>query len=597
MKGSPSTMNNPAIFASFAALRDTGLMPSAAALPMSLMLLWSKPRGDVIKGLPSFKDASADFIVNQAARIAKALCPEVTGDVANAIEHLPPGAVEVFRRVLLTALEKQRDRESIAEAIFEYSMPEAWIEARASSFLETALEPTASTRIRCAFAYALRPAWNLSRRCAVELDVEYADFALAVALLAKACDRQLAVTINTINSVAADQRLHDWDHALVFPPLGGRLSPRSEYDAPGYETLSTEGFGARWAARLGRNRNIVIVGNGFLFRTSSKDAALKQELVYSHGLEAVISLPRGTLPTTSIAVSAMVFRGSGVAKKAHPDGVRFIDASDLASLDAAKIGELIHHKNKHPLCADVSSEELAASAFNLSVDRYVLDPEGVQTRKFLENQQTVALSDLAEIRRPQALPRDSGKSESIEVREALLADIDNGRLFLPEKLSHIPATALTKIESAILKPGDILLSIKGTIGKAALVTGLPIAESKPIPIVPGQSFVIIRLRQGSLVRDPKVLLSYLRSPVAQSLLRSMAGGTTIQNVAMGELKSMPVPVLPPQAQNELIERFQKWQAMQTEIERLREKMKYAEEALFSIALGNNEEEEGGHADR
>jgi hypothetical protein len=101
-------MNNPAIFASFAALRETPLVPSATAVPMSLMLLWANTRDDKLKGLPSFKDASADFIVGQPAKIAKILCPEIAEDVAKIIERLPPSAVEIFRRVLLTALDRER---------------------------------------------------------------------------------------------------------------------------------------------------------------------------------------------------------------------------------------------------------------------------------------------------------------------------------------------------------------------------------------------------------------------------------------------------------------------------------------------------------
>jgi hypothetical protein len=560
------------------------------------MLVWANAEDGKLRGLPSFKDASADFIVSQPAKIAKVLCPDIADDVAKTIERLPPTAVEVFRRVLLTALDRDGDCESIAEAIIEYSRPDVWIDSKASTVLQVALQTKKTDIVRCAFSYALRAAWTLSKQCTVELDIEDSDFVHVISLLAKACDRQLVVATNTINSVAMDQRPPKWDHAMVFPPLSGRLLPRPGFDSASYDSLSSESFGARWGAHLGRKRNIVVVGNGFLFRTSSKDAALKQDLVYGQGLEAVIALPRGTFPTTAIGVSALVFRGREESGKVHRHTVRFIDASDLVAFEPSETAALINQERSHPLCADVSFEDLASSAFNLSVDRYVLDPKTIQTRLFLEKQETVTLSDLADIRRPQAMPRDSGKTESMPVREALLADIDNGRLFLPEKLSQIPVTAITKIESAILKPGDILLSIKGTIGKAALVTEAPITESKPVPIVPGQSFVIVRLRQGGLVRDPKVLVSYLRSPVAQSLLRSMAGGTTIPNVAMGELKAMPVPVLTPQAQADLVERFQKWQQIHSEIESLRAKMEDAEKALFSIALGNNEQEGDSHAD-
>ena len=175
----------------------------------------------------------------------------------------------------------------------------------------------------------------------------------------------------------------------------------------------------------------------------------------------------------------------------------------------------------------------------------------------------------------------------LTVREAQLADIKNGRLNLPSKLSELPRSAITKIESDILKPGDILLSIKGTIGKTALVTEQVIADSNFVPIVPGQSFVIIRLRKGSVIRDPQVLLGYLRSPVAQSLLQATAGGTTIANVAMGELKQLSVPIPSAEIQAKIVAEHEEWAKLQTEIDRLKEKMKATEENIARLVVGLN----------
>ena len=448
------------------------------------------------------------------------------------------------------------------------------------------LDAKKGAKIRCAFSYACHPAWSLSKLSDVDLDVQNSDIAIVLTVLAKACGRSLGVRVNAIGAIVVSQSTPD--HALILPPLGMRLkldrATAPYFDGPVDGPVSAEILGTLWGAHLGRKRNVIVVGNGLLFRTSSNDAAFKRELIQKHGLEAVISLPRGLFPKTSIAVSALVFSG-GSGLKGPPEALRFINASEPGAIDPATLSKLIAGKATHPLCVDRPTFQVAENGFNLSVDRYVLDKAAERNRELLDSQETVALADIADIRRPQAFPRELGTGKGIEVREAMLADIDHGRLSLPEKLSELPQSAATKIDAAILKPGDILLSIKGTIGKAALVTSEVITESASAPIVPGQSFVVIRLRKGGLMHDPEVLFSYLRSPLAQSLLQGMAGGTTIANVAMGALKTMQVPVLPMKAQKRVLEKYREYQDLQRNVDSLREKMKTTEAQLFSLALG------------
>jgi type I restriction enzyme M protein len=571
------------------AIRATGLHPASIGTTLSLMLLWSQVAESKLRALPALKDASAEFIIENQQRIEKSLCPELAMEISRPLFSRRPGDLDIMRRAMMNALDSGLPVEAIAEMIFEHCAAEAWAPKEHADFLVAALGTGKDERVRCAFSYALRAAWTLSKQAAVDLDVDNSELVPVLSILSLTCGRALHVRPSTIQSVAnSPGQLGEADHALIIPPIGMRLRldhPSAFYlhDAAG-EQLSAETFAALWGARLGRKRNIVVVGNGLLFRTSSRDAAFKQSLIHDHGLESIISLPRGMFPGSAISMSALVFSGQGGSKH-RKEAIRFIDASDPAVLDPATLGKLVARKVEHRLCVDSSFQELLEAGFNLSVDRYVLDPETRRNRQLLHSHETVELSDLADIRRPQALPRESGKEKAFEVREALLADIDGGRLLLPAKLSQLPLSAAPKIESATLKPGDILLSIKGTIGKIALVTEDAIAESSPVPIVPGQSFVILRLRKGGAIREPQVLVSYLRSPLAQSLLQGMAGGTTIPNVAMGGLKGLPVPVLPMQTQQAILHKYNECQEMQKTIDKLRRQMKNTEEQIYSIALG------------
>ncbi|PLU71385.1 hypothetical protein BMJ21_10025 [Sinorhizobium medicae] len=544
------------------------------------MLLWSQTPSSKLMGLPTLEDASAEFILGDPSAIVRSLAPEMRDEIASSLAAHRPGELEVLRRALIEALSNS-SADEIAEAILSFCFPYAWLSEEAAAMLIAALGAHKGARIGCAFTFAASVAWTLAKEHSVDLAIEIDALAPVLSLLARATDRSLRIRVQRIEAITGNE-FDGLDHAVIFPPIGMR---RLEYSLrlPGSltgEQLGSEAFGALWGSRLGRGRNIVVVGHGLLFRTSSKDAAFKQELLDSHGLEAVLSLPRGTMPGSSVVMSALIFSGS--EHRNQTKRIRFIDGSESETLAQLKLGKLVDSKAAHPLFADVPVTEIGQAGFNLSVERYVLDADALRHRELLGDRETVSLSDIADIRRPQALPRDSGDGPTFQVREALLADVDNGRLSLPVKLSELPRSALPKIESATLKPGDILLSIKGTIGKAALVG--EVAETSPVPIVPGQSFVIVRLRKGSLIHDPRILVSYLRSPIAQSLLQAMAGGTTIPNVAMGALKDMPVPVPGAKAQDKMLKKFDEYYELLRNIDEMKDRLSNTESDLFALML-------------
>ncbi|RUU08760.1 restriction endonuclease subunit S, partial [Mesorhizobium sp. M6A.T.Ca.TU.002.02.2.1] len=77
------------------------------------------------------------------------------------------------------------------------------------------------------------------------------------------------------------------------------------------------------------------------------------------------------------------------------------------------------------------------------------------------------------------------------------------------------------------------------------------------------------------------------------LLQGMAGGTTIPNVAMGELKQMPVPIPDVAAQKEILKKFHEYFDLLRNIDELREVMTRTEEAIFSLTLSGKREGSSG----
>ena len=93
-----------------------------------------------------------------------------------------------------------------------------------------------------------------------------------------------------------------------------------------------------------------------------------------------------------------------------------------------------------------------------------------------------------------------------------------------------------KCQSTFIKKGDILFSIKGTIGKIGLV-------NKDIPnAIPGPSLCILRIRDSSRINADS-LCQFLRSTLGQRIINLATQGATIPFLPIKELKSLTI-VLP-----------------------------------------------------
>ena len=290
-------MDKPASIINLSAsLRSTGFEPPQAAAALSLMLLWSQLPSSELNGLPELWDTSAESVLRASVRVERILCPEIADEIGDIWSGRRPSDVDALRRAVMNALDASAPVDEIAETILEYSAPDSLISRKHSNTLLAVLDAERDTRVRCAFHYCLRPAWTLAKRSVVELDIENHDHAAIVSILSKACRRNLKVRVGTIGSVAGmlgDQSV--FDHALIIPPTGvqQKFGPPStlRFEGMNGRELSAELFATLWGAQVGRKRNVVVVGNGALFRRSRTDAAFKRGLIERHGLEAIVSLP------------------------------------------------------------------------------------------------------------------------------------------------------------------------------------------------------------------------------------------------------------------------------------------------------------------
>jgi len=289
---------------------------------------------------------------------------------------------------------------------------------------------------------------------------------------------------------------------------------------------------------------LALVSAGLGFRTSRDLEYFREELVRKNWLDAAVALPAGVINGSRVEGLLLVLKKD----RAPGEPIHMVEAHDLLTrskgkrirLDwdpaaIAELAQLLHERAEQPASRLITAEELEANGFSIQPSRYLHTEEDLTLQRYITSRTTMQLGDLAEIRRPVAsLGRQ--EDEGLEVREVTPGDIDeSGCLRQGSRVIRLPEIALAKGRQHLLEPGDVLLSIKGGLGKAAVVLDLE------HPTVPGQAFCVIRLRRNAPL-TPAALVQYLRSAVGQTLLDKAGQGTAVAFVPMGEVKSLPVVI-------------------------------------------------------
>jgi N-6 DNA Methylase/Type I restriction modification DNA specificity domain len=528
------------------------------------------------------------------------------GNAASGVEalgrNLPPGTLERVRRRLL-------DTGVLYKGV---SVPWPWFRAildlarnrqpafptlsqEALLLIGACVDVRSDDRVYCAYAGAADIGLLLAaeRRVHVDLDLQEPSLAALFAWLAAAGDLQLDVRLSDpLESLAREQTLRGstvdsttYDVAIVNGPFSERHDRRYTDDLwrnvglPSSSNL--EGLHILLAALRGRRTAACITLDSFLFRTTGADQALKEQVIREHGLDTVVTLPRGAFGRyTSVLGSMLLFHSSQeAAATTHERGVLMVDSRREANRggDAAWAGhtaQLVHTRTEGDTAILVPLSEIAAQDFNITVERYVLGADARRARDMLAGA-SVPLDDIAELYRPQALllGRDRGSDPALrpyaDESEALLevgvADIDEaGIVRRPTK--QVPATrdVIQRARRARLEAGDVLLVIKGSVGKVGFVRETPEGETW----LASQSFAVLKLRRHGPISDPRVLFRFLSSSLGQGTIQSLKGGT-IPGLQMNDVRRLPILLPAPETQVEIAWQVQDLFEIQDSIERLR----------------------------
>lgn len=446
--------------------------------------------------------------------------------------------------------------------------------------------------VRCSFGGSAMPALQIALASSQEgrdVHVRFIDLNLDTCDIVKLA----AVTIEAEIDVVSGSPLAridggSFDAEICIPPFGVDVQDRTELPRKTLERIDATDKGrlhfepvamADMLVHAPNTRVVFSFTAGALFRMVGLEAVARSEVVDSGRLASVIAVPPGMIyTTTNIATSIVVLEPAGRDKKE----VRFIDLSDSRFGSKTIRGQYDIHRDVSwaeaidtqlsedvEWARDVTVEEIHAQSDVLAVERYLQTQSAEALSIFLAEYETKALSDVVEIIRPAALPKS--KDGDYTVREVSPGDIgDAGLVGLPLRETQIAYGVFrTKARNQQVRPGDVLLSVKGTIGKVGLV-----AEDAPDGSddgfwTAGQSLVI--LRPGKRIA-PEVLYEYLSDDLVQEYIRSFAGGTAIQSISAKDLAALPIPLPDEDQQARVVDQARERHAKFEQIERMRQEI-------------------------
>ena len=327
---------------------------------------------------------------------------------------------------------------------------------------------------------------------------------------------------------------------IANPPFGApvRGTRLTQWDSSDSRAMDYFARSETWSVHELVNRAskkaIFVVPPGLLF-TKGQEQRLREYLVHHGGecneLEAVITLPPGILPHTNLASAVLVMN-----PRLGTENVRMVDLG-VAKRNVASADELVRKGKNLALGREFDEERARVVTRQDVIDNdCIFTPSRYIRQPVDAGPNAIALEQAFDVVRPPALEKDGGT----EAFELGIPDLGYWKQIerLPAKTTKIRAKGSMGYE---LKQGDVVLSVKGTVGKCGVVGRFEGAK-----LIVSQSCVALRIKgegPGSEV-DPEYLLMYLRSEAGRAQLESLQVGAGMQHISMATLLSafrFPVP--------------------------------------------------------
>lgn len=363
-------------------------------------------------------------------------------------------------------------------------------------------------------------------------------------------------------SAVSSGELRKFDVAVAFPPIGARYP--DAYAADRYQrfpapTPSSTVLALWHVMHQVRRRAVVLVPNSLL-SSSGVEELMRTGFLRKGAIEAVIGMPPGVLRSSAMQLGILILDPRG----GH-ETVRFVDTESASFTSPRSRGrnkivnveQLVRvalrkdNVNSSSQSVDVPVEVLLGRGANLLTRRYILQSPVQQAFAQVTSEKRIILGDLVTTIRslPIAVSKKqmTDKNAGIQIGEIGALDLPKyGSISTPGRTLTFSPTVTERCRPHYLYPWDIVLIIKGTVGKVGIVPP-SLSNAYGNPLVVGQSAIVLRIKDQCGV-DPRALFMQLRSPLGQKLLAGVVAGTTTPLIQIKEL--MALPILSPSAEDQ-----------------------------------------------
>jgi type I restriction enzyme M protein len=386
-------------------------------------------------------------------------------------------------------------------------------------------------------------------------------------------------------SYLLDGRLVRFDTCLAFPPFGVKVSEeiaeRDPYGRFPEKTTSFTILAIRHVIATTKGRAIIAVPNSLLFGRGAEHL-LRQSLIHSGLVEGVIALPPALLPSTGISMSLLVLN-----MDRHQQNILFLDGANQEFFSKDGKGRSLLHgwntlrdiflsREEGLFSRLVSTNEVLANDAYFQVSRYCLSPELNAFEKLLAKYETKSLDELVRFIRPFPLADKDGE---VLVDEVGPSDFpEYGYVKGPGKAIKTSLENLQKGNKHYLKGGDIIIALKGSVGKVAIVHEYSISS----PLVAGQSCMILRVTNPGII-DSRALFMFLKSEAGQLLLKQIvSSGSTVPIIQLRALEKVSIPIPSKEEQEKVIAAFEEIQSMEKHVQELRNNQRKVSKQYWAI---------------
>lgn len=304
-------------------------------------------------------------------------------------------------------------------------------------------------------------------------------------------------------------------------------------------------------------------------------------------LDTVVTLPSGAVSASNIATA--------IASVSHGRSSGFIHMIDVKS-ESRTEGFATLLERYRPAILNLNEIQKNSRLIPLEEIReadYVLLPQRIFRTIEMSSVNLVSLGEICISIRPPTPYRGQDGITVIELGIPNLRDGEWNPIVRndPRTEKWNTANPMTRNES-FLASNDILLSVKGTLGLARLVSDKYGAsesgdQSEKIRAVVSTSCIALRLSKQTQrsVISPQYLLMYLRSSEGQEQIRSLQVGTGMPHISNQTLMNafrIPIPSLKDQA--DVVEEFEMLCKLEFKIQAIKQKMEQMIESRWIVKL-------------